>query len=116
MAEETILRAVPDGRFSYDFTVFDGGGTPVARALLSKWDCHEITKVRIGAMSYEAYRREQGGDEYEDLDEYDFKNEDGRVVAMADYKLNSLRKRWVLQHGDDRYELKKESVRRSTLR
>ena len=50
-----MLRAVPDSWFSYDFTVFDRSGTPIARADLSNW--REIAKIAVGEARYEAHRK-----------------------------------------------------------
>jgi hypothetical protein len=50
-----MLLAVPDGWFSYDFTVFDRSGTPVARADLSNW--REAAKLEVEGKRYEAHRK-----------------------------------------------------------
>ncbi len=52
-----MLRAVPDDWFSYDFTVFDRTGTPVARADLSNW--RETAKLEVGGTPYEAHRKKE---------------------------------------------------------
>jgi hypothetical protein len=53
MAE--LLRAVPNGWFSYDFTVFDRSGTPVARVDLSNW--RETAKLEVGGTRYGTHRK-----------------------------------------------------------
>jgi hypothetical protein len=104
MAE--MLRAVPDGWFSYDFTVFDRTGTPVARADLSNW--RETAKLEVGGTRYEAYRRGWASKEFI------LESKDGRVVAVAE-KPSTWSGRFVFEHGGNRYELKQESVWRSAF-
>ena len=50
-----MLRAVPDGWFSYDFTVFDRSGTPVAQVDLANW--RETAKLEVRGTRYEAHRK-----------------------------------------------------------
>jgi hypothetical protein len=96
-----MLRAVPDGWFSYNFTVFDRAGTPVARADLSNW--RETAKIVIGGTRYEAHSKGWTGKEFV------LEKEDGRVVAVAQ-KPSVWSNRFVFEHAGNRYELKKESV------
>ena len=96
-----MLRAVPDGWFSYNFTVFDRGGTPVARVDLSNW--RETAKITLGESRYEACRK--GGMSKE----FVLQKEDGQVVAVAE-KPSGWRDRLVFEHGANRYELKHEST------
>jgi hypothetical protein len=103
-----MLRAVPDGWFSYNFTVFDRSGTPVARADLSKWLWLETAKLEISATSYEAYSKRLAHKEFL------LEKEDGRVVAVAE-KPSFWRNRRVIEHAGNRYELKKESAWRNTF-
>ncbi len=101
-----MLRAVPNGWFSYDFTVFDRSGTPVARADLANW--RETAKLEVGATRYEAHRKGWRSKEFV------LEKEDGRVVAVAE-KPSAWKDRFVFEHGGNRYELKKESVGRSSF-
>ena len=96
-----MLRAVPDGWFSYDFTVFDRAGAPVARADLSNW--LETAKITVGEARYEAHRKGWASKEFV------LEQEDGRVVAIAE-KPSGWRSRLVFEHGGNRYELKHESA------
>ena len=97
-----MLRAVPDGWFSYDFTVFDRTGTPLARADLSNW--RETAKLEVGGTPYEAHRKKEWASK-----EFVLEKEDGLVVAVAE-KPSAWKDRFVFEHGDNRYELEKESV------
>ena len=101
-----MLRAVPDGWFSYDFTVFDRSGTPVARADLSSW--RETVKLEVGGTRYEAHRKGWTSKEFV------LEREDGWVVAVAG-KPSVWRDRFVFEHGGNRYELEKELAWRSTF-
>lgn len=96
-----MLRAVPDGWFSYNFTVFDRSGTPVARADLSNW--RETAKLEVGGTRYEAHHKGWGSKQFV------LENEDGRVIAVAE-KPSAWKDRFVFEHGGNRYELEKESV------
>jgi hypothetical protein len=96
-----MLRAVPDGWFSYDFTVFDRTGTPVARVDLSNW--RESARLEVGGTPYEAHRRKGWASK-----EFVLEKEDGRVVAVAE-KPSAWKDRFVFEHGGKRYELEKES-------
>jgi hypothetical protein len=104
MAE--MLRAVSDGWFSYDFTVFDRSGTTVARADLANW--RETAKLEVGGTHYQAHRQGWRSKEFV------LEKEDGRVVAMAE-KPSAWKDRFVFEHGGNRYELKKESAWRSAF-
>lgn len=101
-----MLRAVPDGWFSYDFTVFDRAGAPVARADLSNW--LETAKITVGEARYEAHRKGWASKEFV------LETEDGRVVAVAE-KPSAWKDRFVFEHGGNRYEMKKESAWRSAF-
>jgi hypothetical protein len=103
---DKMLRAVPDGWFSYDFTVFDRGETPVARADLANW--RETAKLEVGGTHYEAHRKGWANGEFV------LETEDGRVVAVAE-KPSAWKDRFVFEHGGNRYELKKESAWRSAF-
>lgn len=101
-----MLRAVPDGWFSYDFTVFDRSGTPVARADLA--NLRETAKLEVGGTRYEAHREGWASKEFV------LETQDGRVVAVAE-KPSAWKERLVFEHGGNRYELKKESAWRSAF-
>lgn len=96
-----MLRAVPDGKFSNNFIIFDRGGTPVARADLSNW--RETAKLEIRGTRYEAHSKGRAGKEFVLEKEY------GPIVAVAE-KPSIWRNRFVFEHAGNRYELKKESV------
>jgi hypothetical protein len=81
-----MLRVVPDGWFSYDFTVFDRRGMPVSRAELANW--RETAKLEVGATRYKAHHKGWGSKQFV------LEKEDGRVF----------------EHGGNRYEVEKESV------
>jgi hypothetical protein len=102
-----MLRAVPDGWFSYDFTVFDRSGTPVARAELSNW--RESAKLEVEGTRYKAHRKKGWVSR-----ELVLEKEDGLVVAAAK-KPSAWKDHFVFEHGGNRYELKKESVWRSAF-
>ena len=101
-----MLRAMPDGWFSYDFTVFDRSETPVARADLANW--RETAKLEVGGTRYEARRKGWASKEFV------LETEDGRVVAVAE-KPSAWKDRFVFEHGGNRYEMKKESAWRSAF-
>jgi hypothetical protein len=101
-----MLRAVPDGWFSYDFTVFDRSGTPVARADLANW--RETATLEVGGTRYQAHRQGWRSKEFV------LEKEDGGVVAVAE-KPSAWKDRFVFEHGGNRYELKKESAWRSAF-
>ena len=101
-----MLRAVPDSWFSYDFTVFDRSGTPIARADLSNW--REIAKIAVGEARYEAHRKGWASKEFV------LEKDDGRVVVAAQ-KPSGWRNRFVFEHDGNRYELKKESAGGNTF-
>jgi hypothetical protein len=96
-----MLRVVPDGWFSYDFTVFDRRGMPVSRAELANW--RETAKLEVGATRYKAHHKGWGSKQFV------LEKEDGRVVAVAE-KPSAWRDRFVFEHGGNRYEVEKESV------
>lgn len=96
-----LLRAVPSGWFSNDFTVFDRGGIPVARTDLSNW--RETAKIAVGEARYEAHRKG-----WTSKDFVLFKD-DGRVIVTAE-KPSSWRDRFLFEHNGNRYELKHESA------
>ena len=101
-----MLRVIPEGWFSYDFTVFDRGGTPVARGDLSNW--RETAKLEVGGERYEAHRKGRRSKEFV------LEKEDGQVVAMAE-KPSAWKSPFVVEHGGNRYELDKESGWKSTF-
>ena len=101
-----MLRAVPDGWFSYDFTVFDRSGTSVAQVDLANW--RETAKLEVRGTRYEAHRKGWRSKEFI------LEREDGRVVAVAE-KPSAWKDRFVFEHGGNRYELKKESAWRSAI-
>jgi hypothetical protein len=95
------------GRWFFpNFTVFGGGETPVARADLSKWLWHGTTKLEIGGTRYEAHIKGRSGKEYISETEY------GRVAAVAE-KPSVWSNRFVLEHNDNRYELKRSFLSRT---
>src|SRR3954463_4773054 len=49
-----MLRVLPKGWFSSDYTVFGGDGTPVGQVDLSNW--RETAKLEVGGERYTAHR------------------------------------------------------------
>jgi hypothetical protein len=95
-----VLRVVPDGWFSsYDFTVFDRVGDPVAHAALANW--RENARFEVGGTRYEA-RHETWAKEFT------LEKEDGQTILSA-AKPSAWKDRFAFVHRDNRYELKKES-------
>ena len=101
-----MLRVMPEGWFSYNFTVFDRGGTPVARVDLSNW--REAAKLEVGGERYEAHRKGWRSKEFV------LEKEDGQVVAMAEQP-SAWKGQFVFEHGGNRYELEKETVWKGTF-
>lgn len=100
-----MLRATPNGWFSYDFTLSDRTGAPVARVDLSNW--RETAKIEAGGARFEASHKSMAG-------EFFLRDEGGRQVAVAE-KPSAWKDRFSFEHGANRYELKKESVWRRTF-
>jgi hypothetical protein len=94
-----VLRVVPDGWFSYAFTVFDRVGDPVAHADLANW--RENARFEVRGTRYEA-RHETWAKEFT------LEKEDGQTILSAE-KPSAWRDRFAFVHRDNRYELKKES-------
>jgi hypothetical protein len=110
-----MLRAVPKGWFSYDFTVLDHAGQPVAQADLSNW--RERTKLEIGGTHYEASTQRR------EAKEFLLEDERGQRVAVVEkveppstwkdrfLKSSEWKDRFPFEHGGNRYELRKESTK-----
>lgn len=101
-----MLRVVPDGWFSYDFTVFDRSGTPIAQADLANW--RETAKLKVRGTHYEAHHKGWRSKEFVLV------KEDGRVVTLAG-KPSAWKDRLIFEHSGSRYELRKESAWRSAF-
>jgi hypothetical protein len=102
-----MLRAIPDRWFSRDLTVFDGE-RPVARVDLG--GLREVTRIEIEEVRHKAYRSGWIGGDF-------LLEKEGEIVARA-VKPAALRNRFVIEHQEQRYELKKGSAfgRRFVLR
>jgi len=94
-----MLRAVPNGWFSYDFTLFDRTGRPVARVDLANW--REKAKLEVSGTPYEAHHKAWASEFVLE--------KDGQVLAVAE-KPSTWKDRFFFEHGGNRYELKKESA------
>lgn len=95
-----MFRVGFEGWFSYDFTLYDRTGAPVARADLSNW--RETAGIETGGRRYEASHQSM-------VKEFFLRDEAGQEVALA-VKPSAWNERFSFEYGGSRYELKKESV------
>jgi hypothetical protein len=93
------FRAVPKGWFSHDFDVFDPAGTRVATADLSDWS--ENAELEVRGTRYMARHQTLA-------QQFSLEEEDGLRLAVAE-KPSAWRETFSLEHGGERYELKRES-------
>lgn len=100
-----MLRAVPNGWFSYDFTVYDATGASVARADLSNWK--ERADLEVAGTRYEAVHKSWDA-------EFVLQRENGGVAFVAE-KPSAWKERFVFEYDGNRYELRKRSVWNSDL-
>jgi hypothetical protein len=96
-----MLHAVQDGWSSYNFTVFDRSGMPVARAELSKW--RETAKLEVAGGRFEAHSKGRTRKEFV------LEKDDGQVVTGIE-KPSIWRNRFVFEYGYNCYEIRKESA------
>lgn len=102
---QKVLRAVRKSWFSYDFGLFDPTGTLLATADLSDW-C-DNAELEVRGRRYLARHQTWGK-------EFILEGEDGRKMAVAE-KPSAWRKTFSLEHGGERYELRRESPWRSSF-
>jgi hypothetical protein len=101
-----MLRVIPKGWFSYDYTVFERDGTPVGQVDLSNW--RETAKLEVGGEHYTGHREGWRSQEFA------LEKEDGQVVVTAE-KASAWKGPFVFEYGGNRYELEKESIWKSTF-
>jgi hypothetical protein len=101
-----MLKATPQGWFSYDFTVYDRTGNPVAEVDMANW--RESAEIGVGQKRYRAHREGWRSKEFI------LEDEDSAVVAVAQ-KPSAWRGTLVFEHAGNRYELKKESAFKSAF-
>ncbi len=93
-----MLRVESDSWFSWDFTILDGE-REVAKLDQSWWS--EAAEMEIEGESCRLYREGMMGD---------FVLEAGGEVSVRAEKPSALRNAFVVRHGDESFELEKESV------
>ena len=94
-----MLKAIPKGWFTPDFTIFQDD-TPVADIALSLWS--EAADLQIQGMTCKMYREGMISGPF-------LLETEGEVLARA-YKPSALFRSFEVEHGDRRYVLEAESV------
>ncbi len=95
-----MLRAAPHGIFSWDFTVYDAAGSPVAEIDMAAF--REKAEVMIGEVACRVYR--------EGWMSGPFVLESGGHVLMRAVKPSAFRRSFDLAYDDCRYTLRARSA------